>query len=159
MSYVICKEPGTQIDLMVKKKYHAQLVSYFSLMGCTYKKEVERTIKGLNEDWVTLKDISAKNGQEIGNLLVLFFNNLDPNSEDKFYVLIHKVRGKKHYGGKNRKKADPGSEGRTAEGPAEADRHDEHDRSDRGVPDAGPADGHDIRSDEAPEAAGNCDCE
>jgi len=152
MSYVICKEPGIQIDLMVKKKYHAQLASYVDRMGCTYKKEVTRIIKGLDEEWVTLKDVASKDGRGVGQLLGLYYSmdwqGLTEGKEDKFYILIHKVRGKK-YGRKNRKKVDSGSKGRTAERPAEVIRHGECVGSDRGNPDGGADRDGDIRSEQA----------
>ena len=121
MSYVICKEPGIKIDLMAKKQYQPQLVGYVRTAHCTYDKEVIRVIKGLNEEWVVLKNVTAENGKDVGQLIGLFYSmdwiGLTAGAEDKFYILIHKARGKKH-GGKNRKKADSGREGGTGEGPA-----------------------------------------
>lgn len=119
--YVINKEPGIQIDLMVKRKYLPQLVGYIERMGCGYKKEITRELKALNEEWVTLKDISSENGAGIGQLLGLYYSMdwqaLAEGAEDKFYILIHKARGKRH-GGKNRKKAGSGREAGAGEGSA-----------------------------------------
>ncbi len=131
--YVICREPGIEIDLMVKKRYHAQLASYVDRMGCTYKKEVDRVFKGTDEEWVTLKNVTSENGKSIGQLLGLFYSmdwqGLTEGAEDKFYILIHRKRGKKKNGSRNRKKVDSGRKGGAGEGPAEAVRHGECDGS------------------------------
>lgn len=152
MSYVICKEPGTQIDLMFKKEYMPKVVGYIEQAKCSYKKEIDRVVKGIDEEWVTLKDISAENGRLLGHLLGLYMSldweALTRGSEDKFYILIHKARGKKH-GSKNRKKADPGRESGAGEGSAEAVRHGERIGADRGNPDGGADRDGDIRPEQA----------
>lgn len=121
MSYVIFKEPGIKIDLRVKKQYLPQLVGYVRSAHCAYDKEAIQVIKELNEEWAVLKNVTAENGKDLGQLIGLFYSmdwiGLTAGAEDKFYFVIHKARGKKH-GGKNRKKADSGREGGTGEGPA-----------------------------------------
>ncbi len=124
MSYVICKEPGSQIDLMFKKEYLPKVAGYVDSTKCTYKKEVDRTIKGLGEEWVTLKNVTADNGLQLGQLLGLYMSldweALSRGSEDKFYIPIHKARGKRNNGGKDRKAPGAGREGGAGKGSAEA---------------------------------------
>ena len=114
--YIVCKSPVVRLDLMVKKELHAQLVSYFERTGCTYEKE-DAGNPGNGEEWVCLKNIEAKRGSDIGELLGLFYalewGNLVEGHDDKFYIIMNaKKKGKKKNVREDRKEADSGSESR-----------------------------------------------
>ena len=112
--YIVCKSPVVRLDLMVKKELHAQLVSYFERTGCTYEKE-DAGNPGNGEEWVCLKNIEAKRGSDIGELLGLFYalewGNLVEGHDDKFYIIMNaKKKGKKKHVREDRKEVDSGSD-------------------------------------------------
>jgi hypothetical protein len=117
MGYVIIKNPAVQMDLMVKKQYQPQLVSYMERMGVRYANEVTGTIwEDSTEEWVKLYDISGESGKSVGELIGLFYSlewgHLTAEDEDKFYIMLHPARkGKRKHARKNRKETGTGSNG------------------------------------------------
>lgn len=124
MAYSLFKTPGTQMDIMVLKKYWAKLAGHVERTGCKYKKEDEVRASDGNE-YVVLRDVSG-NSHHLGCLIGLFYGLeweylAEPGhpSEDRFYILIKERRkGKKHVQ-KDRKKAGPGSKSRNTGKPGD----------------------------------------
>lgn len=151
MSYVICKDPGIRMDMMVKKKYAPQLVGYIRQKGCTYTREIEKKIRETEEEWIVLMDITGKNGKAIGGLLEIFccmdWESKVFGDDDKFYILLNRRKGKKKYVQKNRSQAGTGRKDRTGgESAGAADTG--HADADYGKPGDGGSDGtDDIRHD------------
>lgn len=122
MSYVICKHNNVRIDLMVRKKYQAQVVSMLERMHCRYESE-EECNPNPGDTWVCLKDLSGENGAYLGEALGLFYamewDNLIEGVNEKYYILINPRRKeKKKDVHENRTEADPGSEGGNSGEPA-----------------------------------------
>ena len=112
MSYVVIKNSSIKMDLVVKKEYQPQLVSYIERMGCTYAKETA----GEKNGFVCLHDISAPCGRNIGELIGLFYSLewghlVEGLPDDKFYILLNTRKKAKKHVHKNRKETDSGSEG------------------------------------------------
>lgn len=117
MAYVVCKHPMIQMDLMVKKKYWPNLVSYMERCECTYESEKEYD-PGNGETYVCIKDVQSIRGYGLGELIGLFYGmewasvtGVRPEV-DKFYICLNpRKRGKKDHDGENRAEADPGRKG------------------------------------------------
>lgn len=113
MSYVVCRDEGIQMDLMVKKKYWPKLIGHIQRSECTYKEEKEIEISG--ESWIRVVDIQAKYGYELGGLLGLFYgmewDSLKQEDETKFYILLGNKKEAGRNARKTRKKAHAGRKG------------------------------------------------
>lgn len=116
--YIVSKSPVIRMDLMVKKEFQPQLVSYIERTGCTYEREdYSKPIDG--SEWVCLKNVQGKTGWNLGELLGLFYSlEWGSNTEervDKFYVILNaKKKGKKKNVCINRKEAGSGRKGGNA---------------------------------------------
>ena len=116
MSYIISKNPDIHVNLMVKKEYMPELVSYVQRVGCKYEKEVLFD-PGNGEEWVTLTNVNGSNGRDLGDLIGLFYSiewkTLTEGKHDKFYMILgtNEKKGVKNYAGKNRTKIGQRSEG------------------------------------------------
>ena len=114
MNYVICKDPGLELDLMVEEAFYPQLVSYIQRMGCKYARERAVTPRK-GRIYHVLKDLTGPNGAAVGEVIGLFYSLewgglLEGEEARKFYIMVRpKRKGKKKHADKNRKEPDQGS--------------------------------------------------
>lgn len=112
-NYILCKNPKTQLNLMIDEQFEPQLVSYIQRMGCRYAKET-RTKPINGRVYSVLKDIQGPNGAAVGELIGLFYSlewgSLMEGTDRKFYIMISQRKEKKKHAQKNRKADCAGSE-------------------------------------------------
>ena len=73
MPYVVCKHPVVRIDIMAPEQYWARLAGLVRQTNCIYADEEHVELPNGNK-YVTIHDIKASHGHDIGELLRLPFH-------------------------------------------------------------------------------------
>lgn len=146
MPYIVCRDPGIRMDIMVELPYWADVVVMAERAGCTYRKE-DQVEPFQGKTYVILRDIRAPKGHQLGEFLGLLYGmewkalTEDSNTSRKFYILIRsgKKKGKKvkkngqearaeadagRESGNSGESADPVRSGESSSDPGDRDCHD-----------------------------------
>lgn len=118
MAHVICKHPMVRLDLRVKKQHWPKLASMIGRCQCHYEAEFESKVDSTGEEWITLKDVQSLRGDQLGNLIGLFYSmewdSVTEGKEDKFYIMLNMKKREKKYDHEHREKVGPGCESRNS---------------------------------------------